>query len=760
MRRKAFFPLLVLASTISISSANAFAFYDEEEFAFGNTLVDAADQGNYEIVEAFLEQGKNPNESGKFETSALHRAAFNGNDEIARMLIQAGADINIRDYGGAAPLHISARQGTVNLTEILVRNGADINAQDDQGYTPLHRAVAGNQTPISLYLIAAGANVNTVNNEGNSPLIDAVKIANPTLVKELILKGANKSVKNSQGLDAIDYALKVGNKNIDVLLTKNANEVMTEQLVSQNVVTANYAPQYVSAEPVFMQQEQAVAAVPTFLQQEVSTPKQYAAVKVDTAFVSEEPIEPIELNAAPAAAPTPVAAPAPHYEAPVYNTQQAYQQQIAYTKPEINNLSTLQKAPRLPSSGELPQNLKQQYKAADKIQSQPQIVQVTTTQQMAPDALWAETPNNAIRFGGDNTSSTTITHYVNTQPSLEDISNDYAQNNVATTKSDAPASMKNPAPATSGGWNYINTSPVPAMQVTRPQVPPAQPVVAQQPRIDTNYASEVDALMNNVESVKIDKAYEAQVDDLFNQVSISAPAPRVQPAIYSQPEYFANKQTVFGSQNPSASGIPSYNTYKSDLIQNINEFYNSGSAPAPAAPQNNFIPVTPIAAPAVPVPVVKTTPFIPIDKKVPDEFIAENTGSVRNETPVVPQEVESEDLKKIEIPASIAAEQPAEPAKLDVKSSSGDNDLTGIHALVGEFDRSEDAIAFYNDNSSKSGLIYTYKIVKSKGSSKFSLAIGKLADPAEAGDVCESFKNRHDILPDTGGFRGFQLHHN
>ncbi len=228
-RRLLILPLgLVLAT-----SAVAFS-PDDSDFSFGNRLVDAVNTNNVDIVKAMLMQGEDPNQPGKFETSALHRAAFNDNPELVTLLLANGADVNIRDYGGASPLHIAARQGSTTVATTLLRKGANINAKDNQGYTPLHRAISNNKTEVSLMLISSGANVNTENKEGNTPLIDAVRVSNPVLVKELIVKGANRNVKNGKGLDALDYAMKMRNPAVDSILSKSLAELQGREDSNDN----------------------------------------------------------------------------------------------------------------------------------------------------------------------------------------------------------------------------------------------------------------------------------------------------------------------------------------------------------------------------------------------------------------------------------------------------------------------------------------------------------------------------------------------
>jgi ankyrin repeat protein len=222
MKNSKFFTLSLAAALFS-SSALAVS---NEGISFDNRLVDAVNSNNFNIVDAILSTGENPNQVGKFETSALHRAAVNGNLEIAKLLIENGADVNIRDYGGASPLHVAARVGEIEFAKILIQNNADINSYDAQGFTPLHRAVVNKQAPISIFFIKAGAEVNTANNEGNTPIIDAVRNSDKAVLRELIIAGGDKGIRNNNGKDAIDFAIEEGNPEIDFLLSATASELV------------------------------------------------------------------------------------------------------------------------------------------------------------------------------------------------------------------------------------------------------------------------------------------------------------------------------------------------------------------------------------------------------------------------------------------------------------------------------------------------------------------------------------------------------
>ncbi len=215
---------VILAATALVSVALSarvqdFAMADSDEFTFESQLVDAANQNNFSIVKLLLQQGANPNEKGRFETTALQRAAYNGYGNVIDLLIAGGADLNEKDFGGATALHMAGRQGSEEVVNKLIKAGANIDIKDNEGYTPLHRAVAAGNYSVAKILLSARANPNSSSSGGDTPLVDAVRSGDSRLVSLLNSYGADRSGTNASGKSAVDYAIASGNKNISAALT-------------------------------------------------------------------------------------------------------------------------------------------------------------------------------------------------------------------------------------------------------------------------------------------------------------------------------------------------------------------------------------------------------------------------------------------------------------------------------------------------------------------------------------------------------------
>jgi len=251
-----FVALFLLTVTFLPNSSVSNNFNDDSgnKVEFESRIVKAADQSNIDILKSLLDQGGDPNERGKFEATALHRAAFNGHKPTATLLITSGADLNAQDFGGATPMHIAVREGNTEMVKLLIQSGADINTQDNEGYTALHRAIVSQNVASAMILIEAGAEVNTYSTTGDSPIIDATRKNFAEVVEELIAKGANKSAKNNKGLDAFQYAENNNNQKLLQSLNKSKDEILRQKaanksniiVIDQKSIAENTVPAFLA----------------------------------------------------------------------------------------------------------------------------------------------------------------------------------------------------------------------------------------------------------------------------------------------------------------------------------------------------------------------------------------------------------------------------------------------------------------------------------------------------------------------------------
>ncbi|XP_078727883.1 apoptosis-stimulating of p53 protein 1-like isoform X2 [Lampetra fluviatilis] len=91
-------------------------------------LLDAALEGDYELVQRVLcevRDASQPNDEG---ITALHNAVCAGHMEIVRLLVHTAVNVNAADSDGWTPLHCAASCNNVHLCKFLVESGAAVFA--------------------------------------------------------------------------------------------------------------------------------------------------------------------------------------------------------------------------------------------------------------------------------------------------------------------------------------------------------------------------------------------------------------------------------------------------------------------------------------------------------------------------------------------------------------------------------------------------------------------------------------------------------
>ena len=88
---------------------------------------------------------------------ALMDAAREGNLEILRPAIEAGIPLNMQDAGGNTMLMLAAYHGHAALVKLLAEHGADVDLLNDRGQSPLAGAVFKGFDDVVAVLVEAGA---------------------------------------------------------------------------------------------------------------------------------------------------------------------------------------------------------------------------------------------------------------------------------------------------------------------------------------------------------------------------------------------------------------------------------------------------------------------------------------------------------------------------------------------------------------------------------------------------------------------------
>ena len=107
----------------------------------GESIYEAAEEGQIEEVKKLLAAGAGVNAKTKFKETPLHFAAENGQKEVAELLIDKGANVNANAKWERTPLHGTAKTGQKGIIELLITAGANVNAKDFENKTPLDEAI-------------------------------------------------------------------------------------------------------------------------------------------------------------------------------------------------------------------------------------------------------------------------------------------------------------------------------------------------------------------------------------------------------------------------------------------------------------------------------------------------------------------------------------------------------------------------------------------------------------------------------------------
>ncbi len=180
------------------------------EVSFSSGLADAVDRNDMVSVSRLIEANEDVNQRGKYQGTALHRAAMHGYNNIAELLIKNGAKVDVQNVGGSAALHKAAEAGHVDLVELLLKNGASINLRDGEGRTPLLRATRKKRTDVVGKLLALGADAEVSSFVGESVIGLAVKNHDASTVAVLLKNGVDLMRRMENGQTVQEFALTLG----------------------------------------------------------------------------------------------------------------------------------------------------------------------------------------------------------------------------------------------------------------------------------------------------------------------------------------------------------------------------------------------------------------------------------------------------------------------------------------------------------------------------------------------------------------------
>jgi cytohesin len=211
----------------SVKSVAIFTLMSEE-------LFEAIDDGDVETVRELIRGGVDVNvKNGILEEPALLKAAEEDSYEILDALLAAGANPDATDFGGTTALVEAARSAKVDFVERLVWAGADLERADKEtGWTALIWAVwwscqtAGepirpNYATTVERLLEAGADPNHASKDRMTPLMYAAALDRSELAELLLDYDADPDAVDEDGRTAESIAASKGNRAVmDLLLAR------------------------------------------------------------------------------------------------------------------------------------------------------------------------------------------------------------------------------------------------------------------------------------------------------------------------------------------------------------------------------------------------------------------------------------------------------------------------------------------------------------------------------------------------------------
>jgi len=154
----------------------------------GESLRNAALQGNMEGVRQALDNGADANDTGQQGQTALMLAAYNGHSEIVELLLNKGAKVRAVDANDRNALMYASTGSFPETVKLLLEHDPMLDRTDNgEGFTALMFAAAEGNTEVARLLLEAGADP-TIKDADEDTALDFAKQNGHSDAVELIEK--------------------------------------------------------------------------------------------------------------------------------------------------------------------------------------------------------------------------------------------------------------------------------------------------------------------------------------------------------------------------------------------------------------------------------------------------------------------------------------------------------------------------------------------------------------------------------------------
>ncbi|MCG6871918.1 MAG: ankyrin repeat domain-containing protein [Gammaproteobacteria bacterium] len=151
--------------------------------------------------------------------TALMQAARDGNEEIVRRLLRSGVDVNRQNTNGGTAIMYAALGDRLAITRILVDQGADVDARASNGWSALMIAAVKGHAAIARFLVAHGADPDAMDIYRWTPLMRAAYARRREMVGLLLDQQVDVNHQAENGITALHVAAERGLTGIAGLLT-------------------------------------------------------------------------------------------------------------------------------------------------------------------------------------------------------------------------------------------------------------------------------------------------------------------------------------------------------------------------------------------------------------------------------------------------------------------------------------------------------------------------------------------------------------
>lgn len=166
------------------------AYVDATDAYLKTPLLNAAEQGNYQMVKLLWKNGAliNVHSTGEFGTTPLIAAARNGNFPIVDFLLKHGAEVNAQGAFDTTALHEAAAHRHAEIVKLLIEHGANLDAITvGDNYTPLTGAIImpEDNEEVILLLLSAFSNKEAQEIRNNLEKIFLLRSMKPQLPRDM-----------------------------------------------------------------------------------------------------------------------------------------------------------------------------------------------------------------------------------------------------------------------------------------------------------------------------------------------------------------------------------------------------------------------------------------------------------------------------------------------------------------------------------------------------------------------------------------------